>query len=156
MKNIRKFFHLLSYLQYPLVTIAFSLLIKPLFKGLDYLTSHPEYLFNTYSNALIFLGITLSFSALQDPARTSLGFEKKIWQSPKRSRIMLFTTLATSLIFFVSGMLGFIVSENFKKEFAYGSIVLAIGLLGYLKFQLDIFDIHKKGREERESAGKRD
>jgi len=42
MKSIKKLFHGLSYLQYPLVLIAFILLIKPLFKGFDYLSSNPE------------------------------------------------------------------------------------------------------------------
>ena len=144
MKNIKKLFHRLSYLQYPLVLIAFILLIKPLFKGFDYLSSNPEYLFNTYSNALIFFGVTLSFSALQDPTRTSLRLEKKIWQNPKKAKLHLSITLITTFIFFASGLLGFIMSGSSQREFAYGSIVLAIGLLGYLKFQIEVFEIHKE------------
>ncbi|HOF55706.1 MAG TPA: hypothetical protein PLD74_07785 [Prolixibacteraceae bacterium] len=144
MKNIKKLFHRLSYLQYPLVLIAFILLIKPLVKGFDYLSSNPEYLFDAYSNALIFFGVTLSFSALQDPTRTSLRFEKKIWENPKKAKVYLSITLITTFIFFASGLLGFIMSGSSQREFAYGSIVLAIGLLGYLKFQIEVFEIHKE------------
>ena len=144
MKSIKKLFHGLSYLQYPLVLIAFILLIKPLFKGFDYLSSNPEYLFDTYSYALIFFGVTLSFSALQDPTRTSLRFEKKIWQNPKKAKVHLSITLITTFIFFASGLLGFIMSGSSQREFAFGSIVLAIGLLSYLKFQIELFEIHKE------------
>lgn len=144
MKNIRQIFHLLSYLQYPLVLIAFFLLVKPLFRGFDYLTVHPDYLFDAYSNALMLFGVTLSFSALQDPRRTLLQFEKKIWRSPQKAKRQLLITLVTAFLFFISGLLGFMAVENFKKDFAYASIVLAIGILGYLKFQLDVFDTHKR------------
>ena len=144
MKNIKKLFHGLRYLQYPLVLIAFIFIIKPLFKGFDYLSSNPEYLFNSYSNALMFFGVTLSFSALQDPTKTSLRFEKKIWQNPKRAKVLLSITLITTFIFFAAGFWGFFMSGNYLKEFAFGSIVLAIGLLGYLKFQIDVFETHKE------------
>ena len=144
MKNIKKLFHRLSYLQYPLVLIAFILLIKPLFKGFDYLSSNPEYLFNTYSNALIFFGVTLSFSALQDPTRTSLRLEKKIWQNPKKAKLHLSITLITTFIFFASGLWGFIISGSYQREFAFASIILAIGLLGYLKFQIEVFEAHRE------------
>lgn len=150
MKNIRQLFHTLSYLQYPLVLIAFFYLVKPLFKGFGYLSAHPDFLFNAHSKALVLFGVTLSFSALQDTSRTSLRFEKKIWRSPKKAKRMLLITLTTAFLFFASGLWGFFATESFKKEFAYGSVVLAVGILGYLKFQLDIFDTHKKdGREER-------
>lgn len=149
MKNIKKIFHRLSYLQYPLLLAAFYFLIKPLFKGFDYLSANPEYLFNTYSNALILFGVTLSFSALQDPSRTSLRFEKKIWENPKKAKLFLSVTLITTLIFFTAGLLGFWMSGSSQKEFALGSIVLGIGLLGYLKFQIELFETHKgKASEE--------
>lgn len=131
MKNIKKLFHKLSYLQYPLVLIAFYLLIKPLFKGFDYISSNPEYLFNSYSNALMFFGVALSFSALQDPARPTLRFEKKIWQNLQKAKVFLSITLIIAFIFFASGFLGFIMSGSSQREFAFASVVLAIGLLGY-------------------------
>lgn len=144
MKNVKNLFHRLSYLQYPLVLVAFILLIKPLLKGFDYLSSNPEYLFNTYSRALIFFGVTLSFSALQDPSRTSLWFENKIWQNPKKAKVLISITLITTFIFLISGLLGLTMSGSSQREFSIGSIVLAIGLLGYLKFQIEVFEIHKE------------
>lgn len=144
MKNIKKLFHKLSYLQYPLVLKAFFLLVKPLLKGFDYISSNPEYLFNSYSNALMFFGVALSFSALQDPTQPTLRFEKRIWQNPKKAKVSLSITLITTFFFFASGLLGFIMSGSSQREFAFASIVLAIGLLGYLKFQIEVFEMHKE------------
>ena len=33
--------------------------------------------------------------------------------------------------------------DSFVKDFAYGSIVLAVGLLGYLKLQMEMYENHK-------------
>ncbi len=144
MKNMKQIFHTLSYLQYPFLLIGLFLIIKPFFKGFEFLSANSAYLFQTYNNALIFLGLALSFASLQDPAKTSLRYEKKVWRNPKKAKIIFIFTIFTMLIFFISGALGFIVKENVIKEFSYGSIILAIGLLGYLKLQIDIFENHKE------------
>lgn len=78
MKNINQIFHNLSYVQYPLLLIGLFLVVKPFFKGFDYLSSNPETLFRTYNYALLFFGLTLSFASLQDSRKTSLKYEKKI------------------------------------------------------------------------------
>lgn len=139
----KKIFHALSHLQYLFLLIAFYLLFKPIFKGFDYLSANPEHLFSTYSNALVFFGVALSFSALQDPMRTTNGLEKIVWQNPKYEKVLISVTLFTTFLFFVSGLLGFVMSSSSQREFASGSIILAIGLLGYLKFQIEVFEMHK-------------
>lgn len=148
MQNLKQTFHTLSYLQYPLLLIGLFLLIKPFFRGFDFLSSNPEYLFRTYNYALIFFGVTLSFAALQDPNKTSFKYEKRIWRNPKKAKNILIFTIATMIIFFIAGLLGFILKENVIREFSYGSIILAIGLLGYLKLQMDIFENHREDKKK--------
>ena len=144
MNNIKQIFHALSHIQYPLLLIGLFLIVKPIFKGFDFLSENPEYLFQTYNNALIFFGLTLSFAALQDPSKTSLKYEKRIWKNPKKAKVILIFTIVTTVIFFIAGLLSFMVKESVIKEFSYGSIILAIGLLGYLKLQIDMFDNHSE------------
>ena len=144
MNNIKQIFHALSHIQYPLLLIGLFLIVKPIFKGFDFLSENPEYLFQTYNNALIFFGLTLSFAALQDPGKTSLKYEKRIWKNQKKAKVILIFTIVTTVIFFIAGLLSFIVKESVIKEFSYGSIILAIGLLGYLKLQIDMFDNHNE------------
>lgn len=144
MKNIKQIFHILSYLQYPFLLIGLYFLFKPFFHGFNYAFSNPEFLFKTYNNMLIFYGLTLSFASMQDSTKTSLRYEKKIWQNPKKARIIITSTIFTMIIFFIAGILGFIVKESAIKEFSYGSLILAIGLLGYLKFQIEMYEHHKK------------
>ena len=148
MKNIKQIFHLLSYLQYPFLLIGLFLLFKPFFRGFDYLFSNTEFFFKTYNNVLILFGLTLSFAALQDSTKTSLRYEKKIWQNPKKAKVIFIFTIVTITLFFIAGMLGFFSKENTFKEFSSGSLILAIGLLGYLKLQIEIYENHKIIKKE--------
>lgn len=149
MKNKKQTFHTLSYLQYPLLLIGLFLIVKPIFKGFDYLSLNPEYLFRTYNNALIFLGLALSFAALQDSRKTTLKYEKRIWRNPKRAKITITFTLFTMILFFAAGLLGFITRKSIIKEFSYGSIILAIGLLGYLKLQIEMLESNKDNESKK-------
>ena len=45
MNNTKQIFHTLSYIQYPLLLIGLFLIVKPIFKGFDFLSENPEYLF---------------------------------------------------------------------------------------------------------------
>lgn len=149
MQKPKQIFHSLSYLQYPLLVIGLYLIVKPVFKGYDFLSENPEYLFQNYNNALIFLGLTLSFASLQDASKTSLSYEKKIWRNPKKAKTIFFFTLFTLAVFCFAGIVGFLAKESVMKEFSYGSIILSVGLLGYLKLQMEIFEHHSQIKEEK-------
>ena len=142
MEKIKRTFHILSYIQYPLLILGLFLTIKPFFSGLDYLSSNPDYFFSIYNKALILFGVALSFSTLQDSNKTSLKFEKKIYSNPKKGKFFILLTMIVVLIFFIYGFIGYLglfEKSNIIEEFSYGSIVMAIGLIGYLKMQIEIF-----------------
>ena len=127
MKNIKEIFHILSYLQYPLLLIALYFSIKPYFNGLEYFIENLNILFENYNYFLIFMGLAISFSTLQDTTKTSLKFEKKIWESPKKGkRLIVIISLATFMIL-AYGIFGYFITnnENIKK--------LSIGFLIGLK-----------------------
>lgn len=80
------YFHKVSYLQYPFMAVALWYVIKPY----TYLFDDPENYFlialADYQNMLIFLGIGISFSTLQDTTKTQNNFSKKVWQSPRKGK----------------------------------------------------------------------
>ena len=104
MNKIKYFFHLLSYLQYPLLIVGLFFIVKPFFKGFDYLSSNSEYVFQNYNYALIFLGLTLGFASLQDSTKTTLKYEKNFGEIQKSKTIMIFT-IATMIIFLLQACL---------------------------------------------------
>jgi len=150
MKNFKQLFHLLSYLQYPLLLVAVVLTISPFFKGIKFLASNIDYFFKIQNIVLIFLGVALSFSTLQDSDKTSLKVEKKIYRSPKKAKFLIISTLVLIFIFFIYGFIAYFFLKEYTalKEFSYGSIVLGIGLIGYLKLQLEMFEKNRKDKNE--------
>ncbi len=64
MRDPRGFFHLLGYLQYRMVVVAFYFLVQPLLKGSKGLSVHPKYLFGSYGNDLVFFWLSLGVAGL--------------------------------------------------------------------------------------------
>ena len=149
MKNIKRIFHILSYIQYPLMILGLFFVIKPFFRGFEYLITNQDYFFRTYNNALIVFGVALSFSTLQDSNKTSLKFENNIYSNPKKGKFAIILTMIMVLVFFIYGFIGYFglfEKSNIITEFSYGSIILGIGLIGYLKLQIEIFDNQRKNK----------
>ncbi len=96
------------------------------------------------NNALIFLGILVGFSTLQDTTKTQNKISRKIWESPIKGRIALWTISLLVLLFLITGLVGFFSSrENIHKEVSYGLLVLGIGMLGMLKGAIEMFENHR-------------
>jgi len=75
--TVKSIFHAISYLQYPLVAIAMYFAFRPYFGGLNQLGEKSDLIFEGINNALIFFGLALSFSTLQDTSKTQNNFSNK-------------------------------------------------------------------------------
>ena len=143
MKNTRQLFHLLSYLQYPLMLVVlyyYGLLILSMVQR--------ETDWSALNNALIFLGIQVGFSTLQDTTKTQNKVSRKVWESPKKGKIMIYTIAFLVLLFLVFGLFGYFSSEqNIHKQISFGLIVLGIGILGMLKSAIEMFEHHRQDKQ---------
>lgn len=144
MKNTKQIFHILSYLQYPLLLIAMYFCVKPYFNGMRYLIENISIVFESYNNLMIFMGLAISFSSLQDTTKTSLNFEKKIWENPRKGKNVIIIISLTTFVILAYGIFGYFITSNENlKELSFGAIVLGIGLIGLLKTGVEIFDNHR-------------
>ena len=75
--KVKSAFQIISYAQYPLMLIAAFFVIKPYINGLEFLKENPNIFFLNYNNALIFFGLGIGFSTLQDTTKTQNNFSKK-------------------------------------------------------------------------------
>lgn len=137
MFNPRNLFHKVSYLQYPVMLVGLYYVLRPYFIGFDTLLEN-------YNYALIFMGLGISLSTLQDTTKTQNNFSKKIWESPKKGKIALFIMLIMALIFISIGIFGIYSSNNSALEqISYGTFVLGIGILGMLKAAIEMYENHR-------------
>lgn len=142
MRSPRDIFHIVSYLQYPLMIGAIYFYIPFIISLFNH---QPDW--NELNYVLIFFGIGLSFSTLQDTTKTQNRFSKRIWESPLKGKIALIiiTILAFSMI--ILGLLIFYLSDqDMTENIAIGITVLGIGLIGILKAAIEMYENHRKDK----------
>ncbi len=145
--NIRRFFQIISYLQYPLMLLALFFSIKPYLNGFEYVANNFDVLLKDYNYVLIFAGLGISFSTLQDTSKTQNNFSKKIWESPKKGKKMIMLISGLVVVALGYGIFGYFITENQEiKELSFGAIVLGIGLIGFLKTAIEVFENHRKNK----------
>lgn len=135
--TIRTMFQKISYLQYPLMMVALYYIFKPYITGF-------ETIWEDYNLGLLFMGLSISFSTLQDTTKTQNSISRKVWQNPKKGKIALAFLGLTASIFFLFGMYGIFSSKSLAlQNLSYGLIVMGIGIVGLLKTALEMFENHR-------------
>ncbi|WP_373060514.1 hypothetical protein [Zunongwangia sp. H14] len=152
--NIKNTFQIISYLQYPLLLLAAFFVIKPFLNGLEDLKNNPDILIVNYNRTLIFLGLAISFSTLQDTSKTQNKFSERIWRNPKKGKLMiLLLTFLTFSTLILGIFLYFFSSNNKLTELSFGVIVLGIGLIGFLKTGIEVFENHRIDKKTNANNG---
>jgi hypothetical protein len=142
MVNTKQLFHYISYLQYPLMLIGTYYAFKPIIFGYDSM-------WEDYNTLLIFSGLGISFSTLQDTSKTQNTLSKRIWENPKYGKIALTAIAAMALLFILTGMATlFGMSESDLKELSLGLIVFGIGMIGMLKAAIEMFENHRADKRD--------
>ncbi len=137
MDKVKQLFHAISYLQYPLMLVALGYVIYPYFVGFDKF-------WQSANNALIFVGLAISFSTLQDTTKTQNNFSKKIWENPRKGMIALVVISASTLVFLALGLFGLFVSKGgIVKEVSFGVLMLGLGYIGLLKAAIEMHEHHR-------------
>ena len=90
------------------------------------------------------MGLGISFATLQDTTKTQNKMSKKIWEHPRKGKILILIMSLTTLFLMIIGLLSYFSSTNIKlKELSIGIIILAIGLIGMLKSAIEMFENHR-------------
>lgn len=145
--NFRTFFHYISYLQYPLMLISLYFTFRPFVEGLEYLKKNPDFIFQNLNSSLVFMGLALSFSSLQDTTKTQNELSRKVWENPSKGKRMIIVICSSILFFLIFGLIGYYITEvEILKELSIGCIVLALGMFGLLKAAIEMFENHRKDK----------
>jgi hypothetical protein len=135
--RVRQCFQVISYLQYPLLLVALGYTLAPYFVGFDTFWS-------SINQALVFAGLGISFSTLQDTSRTQNNFSRKIWQDARKGRRVLVLMSLTALVLLGFGLYGWLVAESgMAREVAFGTLMLGLGYIGLLKSAIEMHEHHR-------------
>lgn len=139
--NPKLIFHYISYLQYPMMLVAMIFLFEALITGkfIDL-----DYYLEAVNNTLIFMGLGISFSSLQDTDKTQNKLSKKVWQDPvKGKRFLIIMGFFTAFLIIAGLCFYFIFDEGASKTVSIGIFVLGIGMVGLLKAAMEMFEKHR-------------
>jgi len=147
--GLKQIFQYVSYLQYPLMLVALYFGFEPSLKGIEAMSENIDSTLSSYNSTLIFMGLAIGFSTLQDTTKTQNKFSKKIWENPKKGKIGVLIITLMTLFFVVSGVFLYFGSGNEKlKSLSTGLIIFGIGMLGFLKAAIEIFENHRRDKNE--------
>jgi magnesium-transporting ATPase (P-type) len=93
MKDPKKLFHKISYLQYPLMLLGLFYCCKPTLFGIDSI-------WMDLNKGLVFFGLAISLSTLQDITKTQEKISKRIFENPNYARIFLWLVVFQNYFFY--------------------------------------------------------
>ena len=139
-RSPRRFFHAASYLQYPFLLPAGFYAIKPYFNGFSTL-------FADFNLALLYAGVAIGFSSLQDPTTTQNEMSRKVWEDPRKGSWAIGIFTATVVLCIGGGLAGLYMAEDSPwSQLAMGLVGLGLGMFGLLKTAIEMFENHRLDR----------
>lgn len=152
--TFKQFFHVVSYLQYPLMLTALFFAFKPYFDGLDTIKQNPEAYFENLNVMLIFTGLGTSFSSLQDTTKTQNKLTRKIYEDPLKGKVFIGFIILMIGFCLVMGLVGFFsIEEKIINNVSVGLIVLGLGMFGFLKAGVEMFENHRLDKKNATEKG---
>lgn len=135
-------FQIISYLQYVFLLLAFIEIGKMYYEIFH--LKIDENIIQFINKALVYLGLGIGFSSLQDTTKTQNKFSLKIWQNRKKGRITLILMTLFTFTLIVFGLIGMYSDENHKLYEVYnGFLMLGIGMIGFLKAAIEMRENHR-------------
>lgn len=133
----RQVFQWLSYLQYPAILVAFGYAARPLLNGMDGML-------DAYNSALLYAGVGVGMSSLQDPAKTQNKMSRKVWEDPRKGCWMLWLLSVQALLPIVLGLLGTLLAPSAAlSQISLGLVSFGLGMIGLLKTAIEMREHHR-------------
>lgn len=103
-----------------------------------------ESLFYYFNQALVFMGLGISFATLQDTTTTQNEISKHVWENPSSGKRVILITAVSTFFIIVLGITGILSPvESILRQISIGLIAMGIGLIGMLKGMIEMFEHHR-------------
>lgn len=146
-RSVRDFFQALSYLQYPALAVA---LVYAVLAGLALgkaAQAGMAPVFDLMNYVLLYAGVGIGLSSLQDPTKTQNEMSRKVWQDPRKGRWMLALLAFYALGAMAVGLLGaYRAQTTVMNQLSLGLVALGLGMVGLLKTAIEMREHHRLDR----------
>lgn len=137
MPDAKKTFHIISYLQYPFMIVSIYYCYREFV--MNGAPSFPD-----INKGLMYLGLGVSFSTLQDTTKTQNSISRRVFENPRYAQRFIVIVSVLVGLFVAIGLFGTLISNNsILNELAIGCLGLGIGMMGMLKAVIEMAEHHR-------------
>ena len=140
MKTFRDLFQKISYLQYPLLAIGLFFLYRPIVIRLNNLVED-------FNLGLVFMGLAITFSTLQDTKKTQNKLSEKIWKNKKYATWFIVYFLFIIFILIALALFWQFGNNAALQGLSWGVLSIAMGLVGVVKAGLEMAEYQQSKSE---------
>lgn len=140
----RQFFQYLSYLQYPFMAVALYYALQCVLVG----SQGRSAILDALNYTLLFAGIGIGLSSLQDPTKTQNKLSRRIWESPTKGKWMLVLFAIEAFVPIILGLYGaFRATDTALNQLSLGMVALGLGMIGLLKTAIEMRENFRTDRQ---------
>ena len=146
--SARDVFQWLSYLQYPAMLVALGYVFKSgLTLGGQSANGLPV-IYDDWNYVLLYAGIGIGLSSLQDPRKTQNEMSRRVWQDPRKGRWALILFAVYALGAMLIGLIGaYRAEDTIVNQLSLGLVAFGLGMVGLLKTAIEMREHHRLDRQ---------
>jgi hypothetical protein len=144
----RDVFQWLSYLQYPAMLAALAYAVKSSMTLVSIEKGNFAAVYDDWNYILLYAGVGIGLSSLQDPSKTQNKASLKVWQDPRKGRwfLVLIGVYAFSAI--ILGLIGaYLANDNAVNQLSLGLVAFGLGMIGLLKTATEMREHHRLDKQ---------
>jgi hypothetical protein len=153
--SARDVFQGLSYLQYPALLVATAYAAKSGWSASFARATGWSQVYDDLNYVLLYAGVGIGLSSLQDPTRTQNELSRRVWQDPRKGRWMLVLLGAYTLGAMALGLAGaYMAGSTVASQLSLGLVAFGLGLVGLLKTAIEMREHHRLDRQPASPANR--
>ncbi|MBL8256896.1 hypothetical protein J2X02_002265 [Pseudoxanthomonas japonensis] len=151
--SVRDVFQRVSYLQYPALLVAVAYAVKAAWSISLAGAGGWSQVFDDGNYVLLYAGVGIGLSSLQDPTRTQNDVSRRVWQDARKGRWMLALLAFYALGAMLGGLAGaYLADSTVVNQLSLGLVAFGLGMVGLLKTAIEMREHHRLDKQSASSS----
>ncbi len=143
----RQVFQWLSYLQYPMLLVTTVYMVQALIALAAFKTAGWAPVLDAANLVLLYGGVAIGLSSLQDPSKTQNKISQRVWENPAKGRLLLWVLALEAFVPIILGLVGAsLAKDTAVSQLALGLVAFGLGMIGLLKTAIEMREHHRSDR----------
>ncbi|MBH9576961.1 hypothetical protein [Inhella proteolytica] len=143
----RQVFQWLSYAQYPALLVTTVYMVQAVIALTAFRTAGWGPVFDLLNLVLLYGGVAIGLSSLQDPSKTQNKISRRVWMDPAKGRVLLWVLALEAFVPIALGLVGAsLAKDTVVSQLALGLVAFGLGMIGLLKTAIEMREHHRLDR----------